>query len=408
MLSALVAGVFAAVLLQTFYSSVGQQWPQSYSSARTALHSFVRASLFKYLLFRTVPVYLMAVLTAATTARLKGYPVAALSVFLLTHLTASNGLGWARLVFGTTRVSRRAALIGLHVLVIVLALITVIAAAATYRALLGFVPRPRELVSSLWTAVFAAVAAFGAQRLVAISRATQISEYDRAREDIGTNLWSYVEVAAANHDCDPEVVRAIIAAEVNQRPAWFRRLERLKGRLQPQGSYGVAQVQAPKPISDEESIDRLCQRLQGYFPERTSGGYVIASLFEARLEEHNADPVFVRLAAEMLQKTIPYPRAHSEVKGHDRRPTVEVSTVERRGTTWWLKGTASVDNGQLLALCERNSGDSSSQVVRVNKSAPLRGRWELDIPLNPCVVTLTDQLDPPAEQRSARVDLTQT
>lgn len=57
------------------------------------------------------------------------------------------------------------------------------------------------------------------------------------------------------------LVIAVVLAEVQQRPRWFRRLERLGGKVLGAGTYGVAQVAADNPITDEESIDILVDRL---------------------------------------------------------------------------------------------------------------------------------------------------
>jgi hypothetical protein len=39
-----------------------------------------------------------------------------------------------------------------------------------------------------------------------------------------------------------------------QRPRWFRACERAKGKFFKHGSYGIMQVEADSPVSDEESI----------------------------------------------------------------------------------------------------------------------------------------------------------
>ena len=108
-------------------------------------------------------------------------------------------------------------------------------------------------------------------------------------DDIGEDAWSYVSNFKATDPREIRIAKAIILAECQQRPRWFRRLERVKGRLWKQGTYGVAQVAADGPITDRESIDRLITRLQGHIDRDPESGENFARLTKSFLLDHNPD-----------------------------------------------------------------------------------------------------------------------
>ena len=85
--------------------------------------------------------------------------------------------------------------------------------------------------------------------------------------------------------------RAIILAESQQRPRWFRKIERIGGSVIGVGTYGVAQVAAPAPISDKESIDELMKWVKGITvqPEELIT-YEGQHILKEKLLEHNPDP----------------------------------------------------------------------------------------------------------------------
>ena len=85
---------------------------------------------------------------------------------------------------------------------------------------------------------------------------------------------------AAENGTDASLVRGIMIAENLQRPRWFRRLERIKGR---------------GPISDEESVRRAVGgRLSGV-QVLGADGNVDYTLLTAIAQRWNPDPTFVDL-----------------------------------------------------------------------------------------------------------------
>lgn len=410
-LTALTAGLLAGVFLTIFYSTVGHRWPENYSSLQEALDSYISDNFAKYLAFRAIPIYLTGVFAAVTVQRLGASVQATLAVMLVVHLSMTTVRASIRLFRGRAARARRPTLLLFHLGISLIGAGSTIAAWFTYPSARGFIPAPNELVTAAWTGVFVAVLAVFAQRAGAFGHSRE-GRLARARSDIGPDLWAYATDAAAKYDCDPDLIRAIVAAESLQRPGWVRRLERMKGKFVGQGSYGIAQISSPIPLTDEDSVDRLCQAYAGYYPERSKQyGSVLQSRIKARVEDHNVDPIFVELVCELHRELQPYAILHSEAFALDQRFTIEVLAVERDGHTWIIRGTASVYEGNLLLTSELADGSVERGYTSATVGAPARGEWSTRVPLNVRFLWLSDEQmeESPLhadERRTVLVDLT--
>jgi hypothetical protein len=308
---------------------------------RIALDSYIREHLWMYLAFRLVPVYLVGVFIAVIVERAKGSVPLALTIMTVAHLALTNGRSMVLLL--RSRTSRRMqTLLIYNSVVVVVVVLTTVAAGLTFRRWDGLVPNPSDLVVAAWAGVFAAILAISAQRLVRFRGENGEEVLGQAKRDIGSSPWQYAEEAAERQATDPLLVQAILAAEALQRPRWIRRLERTKGRIFPRETYGVAEVASDQPLSDQESIDRLCSSWTGFFPERDSYGNVDDARLAARLEQHNSNPGFVHSAIDFYRQLQPQPIAQSERTSRDHRPVIEVNRISRRGQTWELSPAVAV------------------------------------------------------------------
>jgi hypothetical protein len=410
-LIALTSGLLAGIFLSIFYSTVGHRWPENYSSLQGALDSYISDHVAKYFAFRAIPIYLTGIFAAVTVERLGASVQTTLAVMLVVHLSMTTVRASIQLLRGLAQRTRRPTLLLLYLGTSLICAVSTIAASLTYPLARGFIPGPQELVTAAWTGVFVAVLAVFAQRVGAFepSRGGRLL---RARSDIGPDSWAYATEAAARNDCDPDLIRAIVAAESLQRPRWIRRLERAKGRFLGQGSYGIAQISSNTPLTDEESVDRLCQAFAGYYPERNQeNGYILNSRMKARVEDHNVDPVFVELVCELHRELQPDAIAHSAALAFDQRFTIEVAAVERERHTWIIRGTASVYEGNLLLTSESADGSVQHGYTSATVGGPSRGEWKTEVPLNVRSLWLSEERmeesPPDADgQGTALVDLT--
>jgi hypothetical protein len=243
-----------AVFLHAFYRTVRLQWPQSYYSLGDVTSYRLSASPGRYLLFRFGPVLLAVVFISVLMERADlNVMVTAMGVALL-HVWATSGRAAVRLLVSKKRMFNRPALLVSHAVISLGVVCIALAAGIVAPWLDWLVPTTAEVTGALWTAILAAVLG---SYLVTVSRAQgpDIGEIvERAKRQLGHELWSLAHRSALEHDADPVLVRGILIVESLQRPQWLRFLERLKGIAIKEGSYGVMQVQASRPISDEESI----------------------------------------------------------------------------------------------------------------------------------------------------------
>jgi len=205
---------------------------------------------------------LVALFIACTLVRYGEEPYPSVAAMVIIHLGGTSG----RAVLEQLQALRGGRIVRWP-LVILAILVAIGCAGAGALALLlqsslsGMIPRPADLAAEVWGGALAAV---GAVYLLGLAQSRQSSvdhALDNAKGDIAPALWLRVEEAAAASGCDVSLLGAVMVLENAQRPQWFRRLERVKGRLIKAGTYGIMQAYSLHPISDEASIDKIAERL---------------------------------------------------------------------------------------------------------------------------------------------------
>ena len=252
-----VAEVLAVALglafLHAFYRTVESQWPTSYHTLTSGAGYAISASPFRYLLFRLGPTFVTSLFMAVSLqrgGRAVVLPVLALAVL---HVTTTT----ARAVVAAVRLggARAVAMVGLYVSVSISILLSAMGAVALDDVLDDVVPPLSEITSTLWTALLAAIA--GAY-LVKVSQAQTVDTHsllERSRASIDDAIWSRAAELAGESGTEPDLVHAFMVVENLQRPRWFRRLENAWGQFGGEGTYGMLQVRASRPLSDIESIE---------------------------------------------------------------------------------------------------------------------------------------------------------
>jgi hypothetical protein len=330
------------------------------------------------LLFRCFPTYAVGSLLAITVERLGGNALVALVCMGVPYALVNDGRALWRLRRGGA--GRGPAVLWFyHVFNLVLIAGLLALSYWTYHWSVDFVPKPDELIFAVWTAVFAAVLATAFQQLLRSPALSVERKLAAARRDIGENTWEYVHQAALDANCEPALMQAIVAAEALQRPRWMRRLERAKGRLVPEGSYGVAQMTASHPLSDAQSVQALCQEHAGYYPARSSAGWVRQTLLEARIEKHNSNPAFVSSVMEFYRHLTPEAQYHSTTISYDERPHIEVIGVQRVGDQFEIHGSVVISNTQLCAAYDEGEGWCTPFAIQV--AGKRRQGWLTRVPL---------------------------
>jgi hypothetical protein len=204
------------------------------------------------------------------------------------------------------------------------------------------VPDASELSATLWTAVLAGIIGAYLTRVARHGGLTENEMVADSRRRIPPHLWDAAGAAAEAHGVDADLVHAVMIVENLERPPWTRALERLKGRVLPSGTYGIMQVWADRPITDEESIQRAVERFVGV-DVIGDGGLLDRQVFKAFAARYNPDLNFAMLlenayyhiwtanqpaddvASDVQQRRVPIPhhRAHADDAGARAKPSDE-------------------------------------------------------------------------------------
>ena len=297
----LLSAVVGALFLAASFRLIEARWPASYISVSDYASYRKMTWPVSYLVFRFLPVFLVALFGAVNLER-AGHPVWPFVVVLLVvHAAHTSGIAGLETLRSAELGSRRGPLLALHSIVIALVAGTAILGALLRGQLEDAVPAPGDVLPELWGA---AAAATVAAALVAMTASRHL-EIDvlvaEQRRRVGSRLLSLARDGARQRGVDPVLVEAIMLAESLQRPRWFRGLERLKGRVYRKGTYGIMQVTSDRPLSDEHSLGLA---LHGHLADlpaiRNEDGHLDYEAIDAAVRQHNDTPDFVELVRELM------------------------------------------------------------------------------------------------------------
>lgn len=253
--------LLGVLILKSAYSLIKTSWPETYTDTETRAQEHIRVNPIRtYVLFRGGPVFLVTVFISVCIDRAGGMTWPGSWLMVVLYLVWTTGMAVVK-VFRTPRHPNWTMLLIYHVLSIAVVVIAGVLAVSLRSLFTPIIPANRELLISVWAGVFAALLAGVIRQMLAPHRLEGEEIVFALRQDIGPKTWSYLCQQTADNEALQNLVIAVVLAESQQRPRWFRRLERIGGRLWGAGTYGVAQIAADQPISDKESIDRLVSRL---------------------------------------------------------------------------------------------------------------------------------------------------
>lgn len=379
----LAIGLIASILLRMFYLAVSSEWPRHYSAAKTVLESHSRSNMLRYVALRVAPVYIFAILCAIVATRIHGRPE--LAVFSLTalHLNSTSIRALYKL-YKYERSSATAAVLGYHAVSIIGIVAIAIFALFSFASFERFVPSSTDATNALWTAALAALMAAGLKRAMHFENADGSEFLERLRDDIGAQSWAFCDAAAETHRTDADFLRAILLAEVQQRPRWVRKVENSFGKFYGPGTYGVAQMHAGGPIDDFHSITLLAESYAGFRPRASQNGDMQRLRTASALERHNSSSVFVDNCLAFYEELLPTAQWSTDATGWDGRPTIEVLEITIDGDDFVLAATASVDSCSIFYQVD----DSDPEEIAISPRAPERARFVVNVPLEVRELTL--------------------
>lgn len=376
MLATIGGTLLGAAFLFAFFKAVQLNWPESYFGVGEMAAYAISASPWRYVLFRFGPVLVTSLFVGVSVDRAGGNgEIGAIATAGL-HAALTSGWGLAQAAKWPADVrKRRRPILVVRVVVLVGVVGIGVLAAAIRRLLAPAVPPLSDLSATLWTGLIAGV--LGAF-IVRISRGHPVHEHemiDRSKNEIPKELWNLAaKVAIENEDAD--LVRAIMVVENLQRPSWFRRVERLKGRISPAGTYGIMQVASDTPLNDAESIEKVVrERLRGV-NVRSKGGWPDSDLLASFARSYNGSRDFLTLLEVAYGAVRPgQVPVRTGLTAHDQRPVIEVTVVEKLDGDVRLEGTALLPSGKVI-ISEVGHPEGEKLIATVMSDPAERGFWQ--------------------------------
>ena len=379
-LASLGIGTFGSLLLHLIFRLLKSDWPTNYSDMKNVVDSASQRNAWVYMLMRFLPMYVVSVLVASLAESAGGQKEVALVTCTGLHVFLTNFRPQiVRRAFSASRNRPRYLMAFCSSLASIF--LATILAAITWSHWIPVLPKPDELVQAIWTSLFVGLIVI-LLRSVGTFEDSLEKRVERAKQDLGEDLQRVIQLEARENGVSVEFIQAIILTECIQRPRWIRRMERVKGRIFGPGTYGVAQVTSPEPISDELSIKVLCGKHAGYHPAgHESHGYN-RTLLRVRFESHNTAPVFVEQATEIFASLIPPVLDSSETWAKDGRKLIEALSLRRQGGNWVIElSLGPAWQGLHMTTVTRNGVEEFSNIA-ISSDSKIRRFAEVALPVN--------------------------
>lgn len=291
----LTAVALGVAFLHVFFRAVESKWPVSYASLASGPDYAISRNIVRYLAFRLGPVGVTVAYAAVTLRRAHAPVVITGAVIGLIHGLLTSGRAMLELV-RRRKVRSRPLVAVMHPTVVILVTTVALVAGAASANLDPVVPAASDVVSSLWIGLIAGVIGSYIGRLTQTSSIDVAEVLTASRRSIPDEVWNSAAAVAADAGADVQLVHAVMLIENIQRPAWFRRLERLAGRLVGHGTYGVLQVASDRPLSEADSLRVAIESRFTETPMLTADdGTIDYEALTAFARGYNPDPKFEEL-----------------------------------------------------------------------------------------------------------------
>lgn len=369
-LLSLFGALIGSILISLFYTAVRTRWPSNYASSANDLGMIINRTIVRYIAFSLAPTYVICLLVATTARRAGGIALVTailIGAFRVVYMYIPN-------IYRTVRYNRSLARTPSIILDTALALSIF---AVAYLGSLGpgkftyLIPPVGDLFTSLWGTIFVAVLA-----AVVIAKTNVQINVDRlikrSRREVGTELLEFARNEAVRVKTNPDLVETILLTENLERPRWFRRLERIKGRLFPNGSYGIMQVTSDQPISDKDSITRAVEdHLNGLPLIQGESGYADYDSVQNALKRYNDNVVFIQLGAQIFY-TISQPlNKDSPATQTTASPAIPEESEKKMKSSTELTSREQLlsDTTQLFVTSSMNLSTATDDEIRTLNSA---------------------------------------
>lgn len=291
--------IITNVLIIGFYKIFQIQWPELYFAVNDQVSYFVSISPLRYILFRLLPPFIItAIIVGSLNNSLNGSQIATFATLIcLSHSLLSNGRAIYNLIFNPIKVKvyfNKYLQIIIHLFTIVaLGAVGYIAGYLSSKGIfLSITPSIPGLVDNIWSTI---IVAFASVLLYEVYSSKTQTDIDRmlikSHKNISEELTAKIHKECQKNDANERLVLAVCITENLQRPHWVRKLEKLKSRVNKQGSYGIMQISSDHYISDEESIEKAVK----YYFAKSKFEYMDSDTIEKWVMKYNKSNTYAEL-----------------------------------------------------------------------------------------------------------------
>ena len=302
-LGSVAVGLLAGLVLNLIYRRIQSEWPEIYFSLSDHW-AYVKALVpSRYVLFRFGPVLLVGLFAGRQLKswNLPDWPFLATVIAL--HLGSTSLRAAWRMWRYRHANSRNAPLLVLHLVTAAVVVAVLFGGLLARDSLSYWVPDFESIRDSIWAGLFSSLLTFAFIRSTQTRDNDLLNVVETQKKRIGPEMIDYARKSAERKGLDPDLVEAVILTESIQRPRWFRRLEFMKGIVFRKGTYGIMQVQSPRPIRDRTSIDKALRTHRAAFKPQETADNTYTSISD-RLRSYNSSPEFLDLADEIYWETV--------------------------------------------------------------------------------------------------------
>lgn len=299
--------LLSVFFIRLFYRAFKNTWPELYFSVSDYTSLFISFSPIRYFAFTLLPTLIISAFVLSIF--LRTYQIqnlASLGLFIgLIHSVTTSGVALWKLLSNSKTIQtfyNRSFQILVHMISIF-----TITTSGYFGGVLGqqkfmipFIPT-WGIIDNLWAALISSILTVFLYRLYTNKYTSEEDLIEKSRASLSAKLVKYVNFVCEKHRAKRELVLAICITENIERPAWVRKLERIKSYFFRSGTYGVMQVAATNFIDDFQSVDRAVEK---YFKGTDSISFSDGEL-KYQLSKYNSDSKFIELATAAFYELQP-------------------------------------------------------------------------------------------------------
>lgn len=299
--------LLSVFLVRLFYRAFKNTWPELYFSVSDYTSLFISFSPIRYFAFTLLPTLIVSAFVLSIFLRI--YQIQSLvSLGLLIgliHSVSTNGVALWKLLNNNKTIHtfyNRYFQIFVHMISIL-----TITTSGYFGGVLGqqkflipFIPT-WGIIDNLWAALLSSILTVFLYRLYTNKYTSEEDVIEKSRKSLSAKLVKHISLVCEKHKAKKELVLAICITENIERPAWVRKLERIKSYFFKSGTYGIMQVAAASFIDDFQSVDKAVEK---YF-----NGTALISFSDGELKyqlsKYNNDSKFIELATAAFYELQP-------------------------------------------------------------------------------------------------------